>query len=105
MAETLPPDRNNSAGNNRGGKSGKVADFRYKRPPQPDTRAKSAGGDVRRQVRGTAKNGGRPRPDLADIGMVKASANGEAYAALDLGTNNCRLLIARPSGRDPCTLR
>ena len=26
--------------------------------------------------------------------------NGEAYAALDLGTNNCRLLIARPSGRD-----
>ncbi|MEQ8771752.1 MAG: Ppx/GppA phosphatase family protein, partial [Erythrobacter sp.] len=27
-------------------------------------------------------------------------ARGEAYAALDLGTNNCRLLIARPSGRD-----
>ena len=25
---------------------------------------------------------------------------GEAYAALDLGTNNCRLLIARPSGKD-----
>lgn len=24
----------------------------------------------------------------------------QAYAALDLGTNNCRLLIARPSGRD-----
>jgi len=46
-------------------------------------------------------NGGgspRPRPDLADIGALKAQ--GEAYAALDLGTNNCRLLIARPSGRD-----
>ena len=26
--------------------------------------------------------------------------SGEAYAALDLGTNNCRLLIARPSGKD-----
>jgi exopolyphosphatase/guanosine-5'-triphosphate,3'-diphosphate pyrophosphatase len=31
---------------------------------------------------------------------MKPAAHGEAYAALDLGTNNCRLLIARPSGRD-----
>jgi exopolyphosphatase/guanosine-5'-triphosphate,3'-diphosphate pyrophosphatase len=31
---------------------------------------------------------------------MKAAQHGEAYAALDLGTNNCRLLIARPSGRD-----
>ncbi len=29
-----------------------------------------------------------------------AIRSNEAYAALDLGTNNCRLLIARPSGRD-----
>ncbi len=29
-----------------------------------------------------------------------APRSNEAYAALDLGTNNCRLLIARPSGRD-----
>jgi hypothetical protein len=27
-----------------------------------------------------------------------AERRGETYAALDLGTNNCRLLIARPSG-------
>jgi len=27
------------------------------------------------------------------------SANGEIYGALDLGTNNCRLLVARPSRR------
>ncbi|WP_285711406.1 Ppx/GppA phosphatase family protein [Erythrobacter oryzae] len=111
MAETLPPDRNRSAGKNRGGKSGKVADFRYKRPPQPDSRnpgggreprAKAAGGDARRPVRPVAKNGkpGRAQPDLADIGAVRSTAHGEAYAALDLGTNNCRLLIARPSGRD-----
>ncbi|WP_017664608.1 Ppx/GppA phosphatase family protein [Porphyrobacter sp. AAP82] len=113
MAETLPPDRNRSAGKNRGGKSGKVADFRYKRPPQPDSRsqgggreprAKAANGEARRPVRPLAKNGAamaaRVRPDLADIGAFKGPANGEAYAALDLGTNNCRLLIARPSGRD-----
>jgi len=96
MAETLPPDRNRSAGKNRGGKSGKVADFRYKRPPQPEARAS---GDLRRPVR-PAKTVPRAQPDLADIGAIKAAAGGEAYAALDLGTNNCRLLIARPSGRD-----
>ncbi len=91
MAETLPPDRNHSAGKNRGSKSGKVADFRYKRPPQPDPRA---GG---RDPRAKGSNN-RTRPDLADIGTAKSQ--GEAYAALDLGTNNCRLLIARPSGGD-----
>ncbi len=115
MAETLPPDRNNSAGKNRGGKSGKVADFRYKkRPPQPEARKpdragrpKGASNDARRVVRPAAGNGGKngaaigpERPDLADIGPLRATAHGEAYAALDLGTNNCRLLIARPSGRD-----
>jgi exopolyphosphatase/guanosine-5'-triphosphate,3'-diphosphate pyrophosphatase len=108
MAETLPPDRNDIAGKNRGGKSGKVADFRYKRPPQPDPR--SSGRDGR--SKGATKDGRRPprsngagangaaktRPDLAEIGTLKSQ--GEAYAALDLGTNNCRLLIARPSGRD-----
>jgi exopolyphosphatase/guanosine-5'-triphosphate,3'-diphosphate pyrophosphatase len=92
MAETLPPDRNRSAGKNRGGKSGKVADFRYKRPPQPDLR--SNGGSGRG---GVAK---REAPDLTAIGAMKPASHGEAYAALDLGTNNCRLLIARPSGRD-----
>ena len=95
MAESLPPDKNKSAGKNRGGKSGKVADFRYKRPPQPDPRSPA------RDARGKGANGnGRARPDLADIGTMKPAAHGEAYAALDLGTNNCRLLIARPSGRD-----
>jgi exopolyphosphatase/guanosine-5'-triphosphate,3'-diphosphate pyrophosphatase len=113
MAETLPPDRNRSAGKNRGGKSGKVADFRYKRPPQPESRssgggreprAKAVGSEARRPVRPSDKKAAgkaaRTRPDLADIGAVRSIAHGEAYAALDLGTNNCRLLIARPSGRD-----
>ncbi len=101
MAETLPPDRKRSAGKNRGGKSGKVADFRYKRPPQPDARA--GGRDGRSPAaNGHGRRGSAPRAeqDLAAIGAMKPAAHGEAYAALDLGTNNCRLLIARPSGRD-----
>ncbi len=95
MAETLPPDKSSKAGKRRGGKSGKVADFRYKRPPQQDCRKPGRDG------RG---NGGKcaPRtaPDISAIGTMRSAVHGEAYAALDLGTNNCRLLIARPSGRD-----
>jgi exopolyphosphatase/guanosine-5'-triphosphate,3'-diphosphate pyrophosphatase len=106
MAETLPPDMNRSAGKKRGGKSGKVADFRYKRPPQPDARtntrdcrAKGNNADAHRPF-GAAGNLQRAEADLSAIGGLKPASHGEAYAALDLGTNNCRLLIARPSGRD-----
>lgn len=100
MADALPPDRNKRAGSNRGVKSGKVADFRYKPAPQPnDQRGARAGraGNIAQQMadpRRTWPN------DLAAIGGMKPASHGEAYAALDLGTNNCRLLIARPSGRD-----
>ena len=40
-----------------------------------------------------------PRPHL-DFGQWQQPAQGPTYAALDLGTNNCRLLIARPAYRD-----
>ncbi len=89
MAEALPPDRNQRAGSKRGGKSGKVADFRYKPALQPSDS---------RGARG-ARAGNAPH-DLAAIGRIRHDSQGEAYAALDLGTNNCRLLIARPSGHD-----
>jgi exopolyphosphatase/guanosine-5'-triphosphate,3'-diphosphate pyrophosphatase len=97
MADTLPPDRNARAGKKRGSKSGKVADFRYKRPSQPDLR--KTGRDGRGNGAACAP---RPRTehDLDAIGTLRQGHPGEAYAALDLGTNNCRLLIARPSGRD-----
>jgi exopolyphosphatase/guanosine-5'-triphosphate,3'-diphosphate pyrophosphatase len=100
MAETLPPDRNVRAGNKRGGKSGKVADFRYKRPPQPEPRAADRDGRNARPADTHRPRTPRSAADLAAIANLRAAAGGEAYAALDLGTNNCRLLIARPSGRD-----
>ncbi len=43
---------------------------------------------------------GRARP----IATGPGTRSGEAYAALDLGTNNCRLLIARPTGERDFTV-
>ncbi len=40
---------------------------------------------------------GRRSPGRSDAGFG-SDRGGATYAALDLGTNNCRLLVARPSG-------
>jgi exopolyphosphatase/guanosine-5'-triphosphate,3'-diphosphate pyrophosphatase len=83
MAGHFPPDTNGysgrKTGSNRGKTSGKVADFRYKRPSQSHPPSNGA----------SAPRGGAPSD---------RSTRRQAYAALDLGTNNCRLLIARPEG-------
>jgi exopolyphosphatase/guanosine-5'-triphosphate,3'-diphosphate pyrophosphatase len=42
-------------------------------------------------------DGQRPRAEAPGAGNSLAAGNG-VYAALDLGTNNCRLLIATPTG-------
>jgi len=86
MADRSPPDITQGHGKHRGEPSGKVADFRYKRPSLPDNHDVAARDTVRRSSQ-TAPGNGR----------VLAK---QAYAALDLGTNNCRLLIARPSGEN-----
>lgn len=93
MAETFPPDRDIRAGHNAGStggdKSGKVADFRYKRPAQPDRRSGyAAHGPSKGDAPGNGAARDRHPPERFN----------QAYAALDLGTNNCRLLIARPTG-------
>jgi len=112
MADTLPPDESTKAGEKKGSKSGKVADFRYKRPSQP----KSTG---KRERRGASRKNSHSRDHTRGEAASKRSQaptqhahqprpahkhglprKNEAYAALDLGTNNCRLLIARPSGKD-----
>lgn len=85
MAGHSPPDTSRNSGRKTGGKrgrsSGKVADFRYKRPSQSKT---PLNGAVDPQA-----------------GLLRDHASRrQAYAALDLGTNNCRLLIARPEGEN-----
>ncbi|MEZ5742164.1 MAG: Ppx/GppA phosphatase family protein [Sphingomonadaceae bacterium] len=50
------------------------------------------------------RSGGKPgngaRPCDSKAGHAYSHGYSKAYAALDLGTNNCRLLIARPSGEN-----
>ncbi len=77
MADYSPPDSNKRAGIKGVKRSGKVADFRYKSPPPPTRNNRSSA-----------------------AGAAAGAPRRQAYAALDLGTNNCRLLIARPSGEN-----
>ncbi len=96
MAETHPPDSNKGAGKKRGSKSGKVADFRYKRPFQP----KQSQGDRRKGAHRSRVGKDSQHSASSCQDPKRQHKPHESYAALDLGTNNCRLLIARPSGRD-----
>jgi exopolyphosphatase / guanosine-5'-triphosphate,3'-diphosphate pyrophosphatase len=82
MADASPPDFNRLAGRNGtrpgAGSPGTIADFRYKPSVAPT------------QSSDTMPVQAEPAAD--------AVPRRQAFAALDLGTNNCRLLIARPSG-------
>lgn len=97
MAAHAPPGREENDRKKRGKSSGKVADFRYKRPERSDkkerAKAKSSPASTAKRQSGKSSRGKNP-PNTSP----KWSNSRQAYAALDLGTNNCRLLIARPSG-------
>lgn len=86
MAEIKPPESPRAAARQKG--QGKRQDGAS--PRTADTSRVS--GD--RGERGTVNSSSRPNP-WHGSGLI---AQRNSYAAIDLGTNNCRLLIARPSG-------
>ncbi|WP_324828527.1 Ppx/GppA phosphatase family protein [Qipengyuania zhejiangensis] len=98
MAEQSPPDVKRGPGKRRGSKSGKVADFRYKRPSRPDVKHGERRAGKPHAPRREAASADPANPDTKPA--PAHAPHRQAYAALDLGTNNCRLLIARPSGED-----
>lgn len=105
MAVFSPPDGKSRSGRNRGGGPRKVADFRYK--PLSCKKDKARSQDARWSDNGSIQNAPGPANPKFDSGRSANVGDGrsrphprQAYAALDLGTNNCRLLIARPSGKD-----
>lgn len=120
MADFSPPDNNNRAGQRGADKSGKVADFRYSSPSQPERKAgrrkrgrgrrkgqagELAGERTRELAENQAANAKPPKsPSFQDPKRSPPAYSGayrkQAYAALDLGTNNCRLLIAKPTGEN-----
>ena len=68
-------------------------------PRAPDS-ASTRGNPRAAQGRKHAPAAGATAPGAASVNgpSFAAPAHRQAYAAIDLGTNNCRLLIARPAG-------
>ncbi len=96
MADFSPPDDNKRTGQRGAEKSGRVADFRYRPPSQSKPQKCGTGSSAKK------RGGSKPSfhtPKLRSP-VPAHHHRKQAYAALDLGTNNCRLLIARPSGEN-----
>ena len=75
----------------------------------PEAREETVTGDANLSERRPDEKSGAPRPQSPsqssggrpDKGGARPGAMlRQSYAAIDLGTNNCRLLIARPSGEN-----
>ncbi|HEX2793223.1 MAG TPA: Ppx/GppA phosphatase family protein [Croceicoccus sp.] len=90
MADLEPPASQVDDRNTRGTGAGQGSDRGHAPSAQgaPDHRAEGNGRD------GARGDASRPAGSSAQPAAIPR----QAYAAIDLGTNNCRLLIARPSG-------
>ena len=104
MADISPPDgRQQKAGDRKGS--------RGRRPDRKPTSRRPESGNGNRpngKSQGSKPQSAKPRPlapqkqqaELCDANVWRRPPHSnyrQAYAAIDLGTNNCRLLIAKPS--------
>lgn len=95
MAEDLPPDLRKEAADKRTGKQDNHSDVPSRTdPPSPRRRPGS-----RNESRGARESANRPVQRQTQH-QPYVPGHRQAFAAIDLGTNNCRLLIARPSGEN-----
>ncbi len=101
MADQTPPDKASRASARGKTPSGSVADFRYKASPPPDQNPPEPPATGAPGEEGGSNGAAAPAlpARLANLRTGRPPRK-QAYAALDLGTNNCRLLIARPSGEN-----
>jgi exopolyphosphatase/guanosine-5'-triphosphate,3'-diphosphate pyrophosphatase len=104
MADQLPPAARAAMSGDRGqapnARTGDEKDTDVHDAASPVPTSCAVGG-------GPCGNEPARRSDSGGAGDARTSLNGrqaanprQAYAAIDLGTNNCRLLIARPSGEN-----
>ncbi len=100
MADYSPPDARKGTRANRGKRSGNVADFRYKAPSRATTKPTRQRGDTRAKATHNDSTADAQADSPAKLAQGRNPNARQAYAALDLGTNNCRLLIARPEGEN-----
>ena len=90
MADHPPPDTKRGPGKKRGGKSGKVADFRYKRPSRPDGKRSDRRNPPRRDAGFAARAPGfanrRPAPDAPPAFQTASDLSRRAETSwLDVG--------------------
>lgn len=90
MADFFPPEQGKGAATY--GKGGVTPERSENRHANRSQRVSDPSGSR------AVANGSRPNGDCA--APVSQFPYRQAYAAIDLGTNNCRLLIARPSGEN-----
>ncbi len=95
MAEDLPPAMCEEAGTGREGPQEQHAAAPARPDPVSHPRRPGGRNQAREPRNGAARNEFRHNPSARG-----APFHRQAFAAIDLGTNNCRLLIARPSGEN-----
>jgi exopolyphosphatase / guanosine-5'-triphosphate,3'-diphosphate pyrophosphatase len=97
MAESIPPTMRGTSGKHGDRQAsdhsdGSASQFSPPRQPAPGGQAKRIDPPSPAAVRRSGPQSGVPN------GSGHPALQRQAFAAIDLGTNNCRLLIARPQG-------